>query len=773
MPYTAVIVESPAKCSKIEKFLGPGYKCMASFGHLRTIDHLNCIDVGNNFNPTFNNITSKSRQISTLRSFIGEAQDVLLAADDDREGEAIAWHICQLYNLPVATTKRIIFHEITENALKAAVQSPTRINMELVQAQQARQILDLIVGFKLSPMLWSNISFKTEKGLSAGRCQTPALRLVYENQKDIDASPGRKVYNTTGYFTSMNLDFSLDFNHDGEKPMEEFLCDSVPFEHVYECGNVRKTTKNPPSPFTTSALQQSASTELRLSPKATMDACQKLYEGGYITYMRTDSKTYSIDFIKTAKVSIKKRYGDEYIHPEVEKLAERGDDKKQSKKKKSKKKEEESNAQEAHEAIRPTKIDVTCVSEEGAIGSREAKVYALIWRNTMESCMAAAIYNGVTAKISAPEDHNYKYSTEQVVFPGWKVVAGYEETNPVFTFLQQLKPGVINYKRITSKVTMKDLKSHFTEAKLVQLLEQHGIGRPSTFASLIDKIQERGYVKKANVTGKKVKCIDFDLVEDVLEEKADEREFGGEKGKLVIQQLGVVVMDFLLQHYDDMFTYDYTKSMEDTLDLIAKGDSVWHDLCRSCLEQIDTLSGGLKTGNKEQIQIDANHTYMIAKYGPVIKCVNGSKTTFKKVREDIDLDKLRRGEYELSDIIVTRAASNSGRMLGKHVGKDVELKKGRFGLYAIWGGANINIKLDVKDYETIELKDVTAFLVKPVLLEISKAASIRNGKHGPYIYYKTDKMKKPKFLALDKDIKPTCTIAEAKAWLNEKHDISL
>ena len=172
MPYTAVIVESPAKCSKIEKFLGPGYKCMASFGHLRTIDHLNCIDIGNNFKPTFKNITGKSRQITTLRSFIAEAQDVLLAADDVREGEAIAWHICQLYNLPVTTTKRIIFHEITENALKAAVQAPTRINMELVHAQQARQILDLIVGFKLSPILWNNISFKTEKGLSAGRCQT-------------------------------------------------------------------------------------------------------------------------------------------------------------------------------------------------------------------------------------------------------------------------------------------------------------------------------------------------------------------------------------------------------------------------------------------------------------------------------------------------------------------------------------------------------------------------------------------------------------------------
>lgn len=771
MPYTAVIVESPAKCSKIERFLGPGYKCMASFGHLRTIDNLNCIDVTNNFKPTFKNITSKARQITVLRTFIAEAHDVMLAADDDREGEAIAWHICQLYKLPVSTTKRIIFHEITENALKTAVHSPTRINMDLVHAQQARQILDLLVGFRLSPILWNNISFKTAKGLSAGRCQTPALRLVYENQKDIDASPGRKVYNTTGYFTSKNLDFNLDFNHDGEDKMEKFLCESVNHDHIYECGSVRNTTKKPPTPFTTSALQQTASTELRLSPKATMDACQKLYEGGYITYMRTDSKTYSIDFIKTAIKSITEKYGENYVYPEIETLAERGDEKNTSKKKKKSKKKEESNAQEAHEAIRPTRIDVLSVLAEGAIGSREVKVYALIWRNTMESCMAAATYNGVTAKITAPEDHNYKYSTEQVVFPGWKIVAGYEETNPTFIFLQQIKPGVLNYKKITAKVTMKDLKSHLTEAKLVQLLEHHGIGRPSTFASLIDKIQERGYVKKTNVSGKKVRCIDFELIQDVLEEKADEREFGGEKGKLVIQQLGVVVIDFLLKHYDEMFTYDYTKAMEDTLDLIAKGHSVWHDLCRSCLGQIETLSSVLQPGNKEQIKIDANHTYMIAKYGPVIKCVKGTKTTFKKVREDIDLDQLRSGGYKLDDIIITKAASNSGRSLGKHGGKDVELKKGRFGLYAVWGGFNINIKLDVKDYETLELKDIVGFLVKPVLLEISKEASIRNGKHGPYVYYKTDKMKKPKFLTLDKDLRPTCSVSEAKYWLSEKHDI--
>ena len=212
MTYTVVIVESPAKCQKIEKFLGPGYKCIASYGHIRELNGLNSINISNNFKPSFNIIDSKKNQISKMRKMIQGAKEVMLAADDDREGEAIAWHICETFELPVETTKRIIFHEITETALKKAVKDATVLNMNIIHAQQARQILDLIVGFKLSPILWQKISYKTKKSLSAGRCQTPALRLIYDNQKEIDVSPGRKVYNTTGYFTSKNLGFTLNFN---------------------------------------------------------------------------------------------------------------------------------------------------------------------------------------------------------------------------------------------------------------------------------------------------------------------------------------------------------------------------------------------------------------------------------------------------------------------------------------------------------------------------------------------------------------------------------
>jgi len=772
MSYIAVLVESPAKCGSIEKYLGQGYKCMATFGHIRELNNLNNIDIENNFSPQFLEVLSKSNHITKLRRFINGAKEVLLAADDDREGEAIAWHVCDTFGLPVATTKRIIFHEITKPALQRAVQTPTIINMNLVRAQQARQILDLLVGFKLSPILWNKISYNTKKSLSAGRCQTPALRIIYENQKEIDESPGRKVYNTTGYFTSMNLLFQLDHNHEGEEQIEEFLTESVEHEHMYECGKVRKTTKNPPTPFTTSALQQSASNELRLSPKATMESCQKLYEAGYITYMRTDSTTFSAEFLTQAKEFIANTYGSEFIREDIDSLSERKDDKKKKKKGKGKKAEEESTAQEAHEAIRPTMIERI---ELENMENREIRLYNLIRRNTLESCMSPAKYDAITAKITAPEEHTYKYSTEQVVFAGWKIVAGYEEQNEAFHFLKTLKPQILSYRKITSKVTMKDLKSHYTEAKLVQLLEQKGIGRPSTFSSLIDKIQERGYVKKEDIKGKSLDCTDYELEGEELSEITTNREFGGERGKLVIQPVGTLVIEFLLKHFQTLFEYNYTKSMEDTLDTIAKGEFIWHELCRSCLNEINTLSEPLGTVEKQTIVIDKYHTYMIAKYGPVIKHTKGEKVTFKKVREDLDIEKLKRGEYKLDEIIITKTAANSGKQLGSINDKMVTLYNGKYGKYVTYNDDKISITID-KPYDEIELSDVEATINStPKIRRFSADASIRIGKFGHYIYYKTNVMKKPRFLHLNgfDDDCMTCPINKIIEWVKTTHKVQL
>lgn len=793
MSHTLLIVESPAKCAKIEKYLGAGYKCMASFGHICELNGLENIDVSNNFKPKFTMMDSKRQQISKLRSAITKAKEVMLAADDDREGEAIAWHICQVFDLPVATTKRIIFHEITEPALKQAVSRAGIINMDVVHAQHARQVLDVLVGYRISPILWQKISQNTACGLSAGRCQTPALRIIYDNQKEIEAHPGTKVYNTTGYFTHKNLPFVLNHHHADEESMGEFLEASGLHDHVYTCSEPRNTSKKPPIPFTTSGLQQSASNELRISPKETMRLCQKLYEGGYITYMRTDSTTYSKVFLESSKKFIEKTYGDTYVREDLDTLAERGNG---NVKKKSKSKSASSNAnsnanssantsanadatnaQEAHEAIRPTDVNVLDVSEE--LGVREGKMYCLIRRNTLESCMAPAKYLSINASLTAPEDHSYRYSSEQVVFPGWKAVAGYETESPDYAFLRSIKQNsVLDYKVIKSNLTLKDMKQHYTEAKLVQLLEKQGIGRPSTFSSLVDKIQERNYVKKENVKGKKIKCVDFELSENVLSEIVNMREFGNEKDKMVLQPLGCLVIEFLIDHFDALFQYEYTKTMEETLDVIAKGGKVWHELCGECLEQIEELSKGL-VEERVSIPIDEAHTYMIAKYGPVIKCVKGNKTIFKKVKADIDISKLRAGEYELDDIV--EVAEHSCEDLGKHKGTPVLLKTGKYGPYVEWGATKRSVKLD-KPLDEITLDDVLPILIQKnnasIVREIDDHTSVRNGKYGDYVFHKKPTWKKPRFLKLydfvkihGQDSYKTCEISVLRDWLSETYSI--
>jgi len=770
---TLVIVESPAKCNKIEGFLGEAYKCIATFGHIQELRDLKDIDISNNFKPSFNPVASKSQQIGKLRKAIREAGEVLLATDDDREGEGIAWHICALFQLPF-TTKRIIFHEITKPAILQAVQNPGRLNMNIVSAQQSRQILDLIVGFKLSPILWKHITQKSAHGLSAGRCQTPALRIIYDNDKDISASPGKKVYNTVGYFTDRVIPFNLQKHHDSEAAIEEFLVETVNFDHIFTCSKPKQVTKNPPTPYTTSAIQQAASNEMHISPKDTMKILQTLYEGGYITYMRTDSTTYSEEFIETVKPFVTKKWGDKYLHSDVDRLSLRSSDKKETKGKKKKNEKKDYNAQEAHEAIRPTNMETLAVSD--TMHNREKKMYDMIWRKTVESCMSPALFNSITAKITAPEDTEYRSSEEDVIFLGWKIVKGLSKTDgiSVYSYLLSLKHGTeLPYKKITSKVTLKDLKTHYTEAKLVQLLEQKGIGRPSTFSSLVDKIQEREYVKKENIKGKKIKCIDFSLEGEELEEISTEREFGNEKNKLVLQPLGRIVLEFLLQHFKGFFEYEYTKDMEDELDHIAKGKHIGHELCRKCYDEIEDMTKPLKGQEKVNIRIDDQHTYVIGKHGPVIKCLIDGKTTFKSVKKDIDVEKLRNGDYTLSD--VEQETVITGNILGKYEGKDMILKKGQYGLYVTWGTNNKSLASLKMEESEITLDHVVKFITTntTVLRKLTQDLSLRKGKYGDYIYYQTSKMKKPQFLKLNgfkKDPK-TCEEKELISWIKETYKL--
>ena len=319
-----IIVESPAKCKKIEGFLGNNYKCLASFGHIQQLSSLKNIDFQNNYNLTFEIIKEKSAKIKLLKDAVKKSKEVIIATDDDREGEAIGWHLCNVLNLDVLTTKRIIFHEITKKAILKSMSNPTIINMNIVQAQNARQILDLYIGFKLSPILWEQISRKYKDGLSAGRCQTPALKIIYENQLDIKNAKKEVVYNTIGYFTSKNIPVELNFQFSGQTIMEEFLEESVNFDHSITCSKPSNVIKPPPEPFITSTLQQAASNNFHWGPKETMKYAQTLYENGYITYMRTDCKKYSEEFLDKTHKYIAQTYEEKYVHEDLYSLSNSG-----------------------------------------------------------------------------------------------------------------------------------------------------------------------------------------------------------------------------------------------------------------------------------------------------------------------------------------------------------------------------------------------------------------------------------------------------------------
>jgi DNA topoisomerase-1 len=756
--YKLVIVESPAKCKKIEQYLNSAnkgaYKCIASYGHIRELPGLAAINIHNNFAPTFIECESKKDQIGKIRKAIKEAHEVILATDDDREGEAIAWHLCEVFNLPVELTKRIIFHEITESALHKALAVPFNVNMAVVHAQIARQVLDVLVGYQLSPLLWKHV----KDGLSAGRCQTPALRLIYENEREIQAHPGKQSYVITGYFTNKMIPFTLNHAETEADNVRAFLNESLTFPHVYKGPTIHVKTVPPPQPFSTSTLQQAASNELHLSPKETMTLCQTLYEGGYITYHRTDSQSYSEEFKVKTEMYIRTTYGDAYLSP-VPKV--RG--------------EIAYASVSAHEAIRPTKI--TCQDIEGD-NKKENRLYKLIRRRTLESCMAAASISVLTALVTAPQKHEYHYTTEHVVFAGWQTV---NRPNAIgekeYMYLQALKANLaVPYKKIKAQMHLTETKQHYTEAKLVNLLEAQGIGRPSTFASLVDKIQERNYVKNENVKGKLLICNEFELADGLLKAVQTEKECGQEKNKLVITPVGILALEFLLKHFEPFFQYAYTKQMEEDLDLIIRGKVIWYTVCKKYYEELSDLSSTISERGKETIRIDAEHTYMIGKYGPVIKCVKGKKeTTFKTVRKDIDLNKLRKGEYTLAEVLEEEKPA-APTPIGTFQEKPVYIKVGKFGKYLEWNGLSKSLKHLKMKPEEITIDDVADLLFDgenelEQTRVINPDATIKKGQYGPYIYYKNKKMKKPRFLKLDGFTQDymTCDLSILKDWFEKKY----
>ncbi len=772
MPLSLVIVESPAKCKKIESYLGTNYKVIPSFGHLRNISGLESIDINNHFNTKYSIINEdiKLKQIEKIRSEINNADDVIIATDDDREGEAIGWHICDLFGLSITNTKRIIFHEITKHSIQSAIAHPTQINMNLVQAQQSRQILDLLVGFNISPILWNCISKTHDTSLSAGRCQTPALRLVYDNYLDIKQSPGKFVYNTSGYFTSLNLPFELNKQFDDKTIIRDFLEKCKTWDFIYTITSPKKTIKKNPGPLTTSTLQQLASNELHLSPKETMKYSQQLYESGYITYMRTDSKKYSKEFICSVKHFIHDFYGQEYVSQTIDDLIIGIESTNRENNKTSHEKKGIPPPQEAHEAIRPVDINIRspCLMDSTAnLQAKSIRLYELIWKRTLETCMPSAQYNLISAKVSAPLDSEFVYKSEQAIFLGWQIVnqtAKKNNTNLTqqsYLFLQTLKQNVsIHPKKIDSKFTIIELKSHYTEARLVQLLEEKGIGRPSTFASLIDKIQERKYVEKQNIPGKEIESLDFSLENNTISELVSKREFGNELSKLVIQPLGIIVIEFLLDKFNTFFNYDYTKEMEDDLDKIAKGNLIWHEICKNCYDKLLNETAKLHDLVKFSVKIDENHTLIIGKHGPVVKYIDPNEpknVSFIQVKKNIDLQNLKYSPKIILDDII-EPKKNDKSAIGKYKGKDLFIKKGKYGIYAQWGDEIKSLKNEFEKIEDIQYINVIKYLDKDTILDPSKPVgfvrelnnnlSIRTGKYGDYIFYKKPRVKKPVFYKL-------------------------
>ena len=843
---TLLIVESPAKCSTILKYLGPGYRCIATMGHMRYLDGLDSIDIKNNYKLTFTIMDSKKAQIEKIKSEMKMAARILLSTDDDREGEAIAWHICDMFNLSVETTERIVFHEITKDALERAVLHPKKINMNIVHSAHARQILDLLIGYKISPLLWQHISSDKGSALSAGRCQTPALRIIYDNElervknnhndtsiNEEDKNQKKENsyhYSVYGYFTKFNLPFSLNATFQSDKEnisaLESFLQNSIHINTKYTFkrnGSPSTHRSKAPEPFTTSRLQQSASNEFAFSPSETMESCQKLYEHGLITYIRTTGKSYSAEFMTSATRFIKEKWSDKYskVEDDEENKCIKND------------------TAAAHEAIRPT--DLTRLMLSGDFHAREQKMYKLIWRNTLESCMSDYTFLSLETIIdtnlqcadlnnntkSIQTHYSYMYTCQKPLFCGWKAVQGFTNEQlhqqTMMDYLLNIRENSeIPCNKIETKISFDLIGApHYTEARLIQLLEEKEIGRPSTYSAIVEKIKEREYVKKQNVSGQKVECVEH-LVE--TQEKKISciktwREFGNENNKLIITPLGKNVVEFLVSHFPDLFSYNYTRNMESQLDDIAitiepneptQSKDKLKTVCDECFREIRENIAKYKTIKKEKtfFKIDEEHVFLNGKYGPVVmvlrpadiekysniegevnynELIQNDNVTFKRVKPGIMIEDLQNGKYtttNLSEILVEESLLE--RVIGTYGGFDVLLKNGRFGKYVLWGKDGIQRKsiekthLQSKTIPDISLDEVIRIIENEpesdastdligIIRTINDDISIRNGKYGDYIFYKTANMKKPKFISLkglNKDHKK-CADADIILFVNE------
>ncbi len=730
-----VIVESPAKAKTIEKFLGKGYTVLSSYGHIRDLKKKGiAIDFDNNFQPEYEIPADKKDTVRKLKEAAKKADMVWLASDEDREGEAIAWHLYEVLDLKPANTKRIVFHEITKPAILNAIANPRDIDLDRVNAQQARRVLDRIVGFELSPVLWKKI----KPSLSAGRVQSVAVRLICEREKEIAAFSPESYYRVSGQFeipgSKSLLKADLSRRCSDEKDAMDVLteCHDATFK-ISEV-NVRPGKRQPYPPFTTSTLQQEASRRLGFSVNQTMVIAQKLYEDGKITYMRTDSTNLSELALRDIASTIKNDMGDEYLKIRHYHTHSKG-------------------AQEAHEAIRPTYVSNRTIDGD----AKEQKLYDLIWRRAVASQMADADIEKTTVDIAvmpsgdnAPEDTShgvFKAEGEVVVFPGFLQV--YQTGSGKDTALPPLSAGMtLSPKEIMASEDFTQAPPRYTEASLVKKMEELGIGRPSTYAPTISTIQQREYVKHGEKEGTPRDFKEITLKKGKISMKTKTLSVGSEKGKLVPTDTGMVVNDFLTEYFPDILDYNFTAKIEEKFDDIAEGKLPWQNEMSEFysdfhpeIEKINTLKMEHKVGER-QLGTDPKTgrpvSVKIGRFGPVVQIGDAAD-------EDKPLFASLQPGQSVQTITLEEALKlfELPRDVGTFEGKKILAAVGRFGPYIRHDSVFVSIPKDmsplsITEKEAIELiekkrhdeanKFIKSFPERPEI-------EILNGRFGPYFTY--------------------------------------
>lgn len=724
-----IIVESPTKAKKIQAFLGSNYIVKSSFGHIRDLkkgkDTIG-IEVENNFNPLY--VITKSKQVTELKSAQKLCSEVILASDLDREGEAIAWHLAKVLNLK--DPKRIVFNSVSKKAILDALQKPLKIDMDMVDAQQARRVLDRLVGFQISPVLWRHI----ENAMSAGRVQSVTARLVMDREKEIEKFESKSYYKTCGIFKN-GLEGDLDKNFEEKDETIEFLehCKTATFT----IGDIqtKKLKRFPAAPFRTSTMQQEAGRKLNMSAKMIMSNAQALYENGHITYHRTDCVDISPEALAEIKQYILDKHGKEYLN--VRKY-----------------KTKTKSAQEAHECIRPTNISKPNINDTD-LSPQQKKLYEIIWKRTIASQMSPCEVEAYIVKVDI-SDSKYKFicKAEKIIFPGYKIIYDYKDVDQDdddkdsqkkmdknLKIIEKLTEGEeLQYKKITSTEKFTKATPRYTEATLTKKMEDLGIGRPATTASIISTIQDRKYVVKETRKGKKVKYYIYTLMNGKITDKEGETTLEGERNKLFPTELGKEVNEFLVKHFPEIMDYKFTSKVEEELDDVSQGNKKWQNVVKNMYDNYHPMVEKLNaqeskvqkksSPTKRLVGKDANsgqniYAY-VGKFGPVLQ-VGDKDAHFVSVKEEYSVDTIT--EDEANGLL------KYPKILGKHDNKDIFLKDGKFGLYLNYNGKNYSIKgdIDAKNITLEEAVDIVNEKDDKIIKEISKTCKIMNGPYGPFI----------------------------------------